>query len=542
LTNAYLIAVGNDHSVAIQYDYSVWAWGFDDYGQLGNGANCYQCGSSLPAKLSTITGCSAIAAGAEYTLVRKNDGTVWAWGNNYNGQLGNMAVAPYSAMPVQTLNMAGAVAIVSGGDHSLALKGDGTVWSWGHNWCGQLGNGTYADSSVPAQIPGLTGVVKIGAGSDWSFAIKNDGTLWAWGENDYGMLGNNTYDFSNVPVQVSGLTGVVAVTGGWMNSLALKKDGTVWAWGGNYNGELGNGTGGNSPVPIQVPGLANITAIAAKGGHCMALQNDGTLWAWGPNWYGQLGNGTTTGSNVPVVVSSLNGIQVTNIAEGSYHSLAITNQPGTPLFAWGDNSYGQVGNCKDSEETSASPVYGITGVTAIAGGDGHSVALKNDHTVWTWGENYSGQLGNGDTGYTCAPGSSSLPSGMTIGAISAGYSHTIALYSALPPEIAPGGGLASAQTWSNKNTQTWPANASATSYNVYRGVKAGLPKLLNRDYDSCLRYQGGSHSLPTPEDPTSLGPGDFYWYIVTGVNSMGEGPAGDATSGTRMINSTGTCP
>jgi hypothetical protein len=296
-------------------------------------------------------------------------------------------------------------------------------------------------------------------------------------------------------------------------------------------------------VPIQVPGLANITAIAAKGGHCMALQNDGTLWAWGYNYFGQLGNGGTTSSNVPVVVSSLNGIQVTNIAEGSYHSLAITNYPGIPLFAWGDNEYDQVGNCNDFEETSASPVNGITGVTAIAGGNTHSVALKNDHTVWTWGENDSGQLGNGDTGdFTCAPGSSSLPSGMTIGAISAGYSHTIALYYPYPPEIAPGDSLASAQTWSDKNTQTWPANASVTSYNVYRGVKAGLPKLLNRDYDSCLRYQGGSHSLQTPEDPTSLGPGDFYWYLVTGVSPIGEGPAGDATQMTRIINSTGTCP
>jgi hypothetical protein len=274
----------------------------------------------------------------------------------------------------------------------------------------------------------------------------------------------------------------------------------------------------------------------------MALQNDGTLWAWGYNWYGQLGNGTRTSSNVPVVVSSLTGIQVTNIAVGYYHSLAITNQPGTPLFAWGKNDVGQVGNCNDPLETSASPVYGITGVTAIAAGYGHSVALDNYHTVSTWGENDNGQLGNGNTDDVCSFFGSYCWLPMPIGAISAGYSHTIALYYPYPPEIAPGGDLASAQTWSDKNTQTWPADASVTSYNVYRGVKAGLQKLLNRDYNSCLRYQGGSHSLPTPEDPTSLGPGDFYWYLVTGVNPVGEGPAGDATQWTRVIHSTGTCP
>jgi hypothetical protein len=224
------------------------------------------------------------------------------------------------------------------------LKNDGTVWAWGYNNYGQLGNGTYSNSNVPVQVSGLTGVTAIAWGWWHSLALKNDGTVWAWGYNKQGQLGDGTKTDSNVPVQVSGLTGVTAIAGSWKHSLALKNDGTVWAWGYNGDGQLGNGTNTNSNVPVQVSGLAGITAIAGGYQHSLALKNDGTVWAWGYNGDGQLGNGTNTNSNVPV------------------------------------------------------PVSGLTGITAIAGGGYHSLALKSDGAVWAWGENYSGQLGNGAWG------------------------------------------------------------------------------------------------------------------------------------------------
>jgi hypothetical protein len=180
------------------------------------------------------------------------------------------------------------------------LKNDGTVWAWGYNPDGQLGNRTYSDSNVPVQVLGLTGVTAIAGGGYHSLALKSDGTVWAWGRNDYGQLGNGTNSDSNVPVQVANLTRVTAIAGGYgYRSLALKSDGTVWAWGYNYYGERGNGTTAASNVPVQVSGLTGVTAIAEGDLHSLALKSDGTIWIWGWTECGQLGDGACVDSKVP---------------------------------------------------------------------------------------------------------------------------------------------------------------------------------------------------------------------------------------------------
>jgi alpha-tubulin suppressor-like RCC1 family protein len=203
----------------------------------------------------------------------------------------------------------GITAITRGNWHSLALTSDGTVWAWGRNSWGQLGNGTWNNSNVPVQVSGLTGITAIAAGAAYSLALKSDGTVWTWGDNGDGQLGNRTWDNSNLPVQVSGLTGITTIAAGDSHSLALKNDGTVWAWGYNRHGQLGNGTNKDSNVPVQVSGLTGITAISAAGdSHSIALKNDGTIWAWGDNGDGELGNGTNKDSNVPVQVSGLIGV------------------------------------------------------------------------------------------------------------------------------------------------------------------------------------------------------------------------------------------
>jgi hypothetical protein len=304
----------------------------------------------------------------------KNDGTVWAWGYNYDGELGN-GTWNSSNVPVQVSGLTSVTAIAGGGGHSLALKNDGTVWAWGYNYGGELGNGTWNSSNVPVQVSSLTGITAIAAGDGGhSLALKNDGTVWAWGDNEYGELGNGTNTNSNVPVQVSGLTGITAIAGGVVHSIAVKNDGTVWAWGNNGNGQLGNGTNTNSNLPVQVSGLTGVTSIAGGLYHSLALKNDGTVWAWGNNGNGQLGNGTFSNSNLPVQVSGLTG--VTAIAGGNYHSLALKND-GT-AWAWGNNDNGQLGNGTNTDSNLPVQVSGLTGVTAIAVGGLHSLAL---HTV-----------------------------------------------------------------------------------------------------------------------------------------------------------------
>jgi alpha-tubulin suppressor-like RCC1 family protein len=317
--------------------------------------------------------------------------------------------------------LTGFKAIAGGGPHSIALKNDGTVWTWGDNNAGQLGDGTTLGTFVPVQVVGpggsgyLNGIAMV-AGGDWhTIALKNDGTVWTWGYNNYGELGDGTTASSSTPVQVKGpggsgfLTGITAIAGGYLHTIALKDDGTVWTWGYNGYGELGNGTTTDSSVPIQVVGqgglgyLAGIVAIGGGSSHTVALKNDGTVWTWGDNNYGELGDGTTTNRSAPVRVVGQGGSGflsgITAISSGEFHIIALKDD-GT-VWTWGRNEYGQLG---DGTTTSTStPVHviapggleNLSNVKAVSGGRWHTVILKNDATVWTWGFNFQGELGDG---------------------------------------------------------------------------------------------------------------------------------------------------
>ena len=184
--------------------------------------------------------------------------------------------------------------------HTIHLKDDGTLWTWGNNTNGQLGNGTTTNSSVPAQLSGLTGITSLAAGNDYSVCLKNDGTLLAWGNNAFGQLGDGSTTQRTTPVQVPGLSGVIAIAAGYDHTVALTSDGTVWAWGNNSNGQLGDASATQRNSPAQVSNVSSVTAIAAGNGFTIALASNSTVWAWGNNANGQLGNGTTTSSAIPV--------------------------------------------------------------------------------------------------------------------------------------------------------------------------------------------------------------------------------------------------
>lgn len=301
-----------------------------------------------------------------------------------------------------------AKAIAAGGTTVMALLPDGTIWGWGGNTYGQVGDGTSTNQSTPVRVPGLSNVAAIAVGGYHSAAIKLDGTVWAWGDNCCGQLGNGTSDGvatwplppHPTPVQVTGMTNAINVAAGLFHTVALKKDGTVWTWGYNAQGQLGNGTNNDSLVPVQVTSLASVTAVAVGGSFSLALKSDGTVWTWGYNPYGQLGNGTKTNSNVPVQVTGLTN--VTAIAAGGSHVIAAKSD-GT-VWAWGFNANGQLGNNTKTDSTTPVQVSGLTNVTKVAAGGAHSIALKSDATAWVWGDNSSKQLGSAVTGtYSSAP-------------------------------------------------------------------------------------------------------------------------------------------
>jgi alpha-tubulin suppressor-like RCC1 family protein len=349
-----------------------WVWGWNAWGQLGDGTytDVY-----APAQVTGLSNVTDVSAGELSSVVVKSDGTVWGWGPNWNGQLGN-GTNTDSNTPVQVSGLTDVKAISAGYVHNLALKSNGTVWGWGWNQNGELGNGTNTDSNTPVQVSGLTDVKAIAAGAYHSLALKNDGTVWAWGADGTGQLGDSTnpegtYPNSNIPVRVSGLTDVKAIDASGEHSVALKNDGTVWAWGWNYYGQLGDGTKVDSHIPVRVSGLTDVGAIDAGWYHNAALKNDGTVWAWGWNYYGQLGDGTSADSNTPVQVGGLSG--ATHVTVGSYHTAALKSD-GT-AWAWGDNQFGQLGDGTDTATNTPVRVSGIASVKKVSAGGRHTMAL-----------------------------------------------------------------------------------------------------------------------------------------------------------------------
>jgi alpha-tubulin suppressor-like RCC1 family protein len=235
----------------------------------------------------TFTTCAlarSIAAGGGHALVLKRDQTVWAWGANGSGQLGDGTTLDRSA-PVPVRGLGSVSAVAGGGSHSLALEADGSLWAWGANDSGQLGDGTTIPSASPVQVGGMGGAVvsAVSGGSAHSFALTVDGTVWAWGANGAGQLGDGTTAQRTAPVRVTGLTAafITAISGGTDHSLALDDGGTVWAWGANDAGQLGDGTTTSRITPAPVTGLTNVTAIAATNRRSFALKDDGTVWVWG---------------------------------------------------------------------------------------------------------------------------------------------------------------------------------------------------------------------------------------------------------------------
>ncbi len=366
-----------------------------------------------------------IAAGYDHTLAIKNDGKVWAWGSNAYGQLGNgSTISSYVHVPVNHLE--NVITIAAGNSHSLAVKNDGTIWAWGDNSNGQLGNGITMNScSIPKQVPELKNVVAVAAGYQYSLALTEDGKVWAWGINQFGQLGDGTLDLKrSTPKQVANLDTVIAISAGAEHCLALRKDGTVWAWGNNLFGALGNSsTGLTSRIPVQVMKLTNVIAIAGGRYHSLALKKDGTVWAWGDNGYGQAGQGSKISIlyKIPVLVPNLNNVIA--ITSGYNHNLALTNDG--KIWAWGYNNQGQLGDGTNQEKESPKELSNLTNnIVAIAAGGGHSIALLNNGTVRSWGNNNNGQLGNKSKTDSNSPVVAGVPGQMPV---IAPYQYTLTI-------------------------------------------------------------------------------------------------------------------
>ena len=353
------------------------AWGDNSAGELGDGTLSV---STTPKAVGGLKGATAISAGGRHVLALLSNGTVMAWGDDTFGQLGDGKTSANNdaETPVAVTGLTGVTQVSAGGEHSLALLANGTVMAWGDNGDGQLGNGTTTSSDVPVPVTGLTGVTAVSAGEEFSVALLSNGTVMTWGYNGDGQLGNGTYTNSDVPVPVSGLTGVTAVAAGGQHVLALLSNGTASAWGENGSGQLGDGseTSGSSNVPVAVVDLTGAVAVAAGYQHSMALLSSGAIMVWGDNGFNQLGQpngfpGGISSSDVPIPVSGVGTAAA--IAAGGLFSLALLTN-GT-VMAWGDGAFGQIGNGTTTGSVTPTAVTGLTGVTALSAGGVSSFAL-----------------------------------------------------------------------------------------------------------------------------------------------------------------------
>lgn len=357
---------------------TVQAWGDNSAGELGNAT---LAASTTPVATTGLGAVSAVAAGGRHDLAVLSDGTVEAWGDDTFGQLGNgVASANGSAeTPAPVEGLTGVVAVAAGNEHSLALLSNGTVMAWGDNNDGQLGDGTTRDSAVPVLVNGLTGVKAISAGGLFSLALLQNGTVMAWGYNDSGQLGDGSQVNSDVPVAVSSLTDVTAISAGYEHALAVLGTGKAMSWGDNESDQLGDGKGDRQPssdVPVKVVDLSGVTAVAAGGEHSIALLKSGTVEAWGDNGFYELARpvgfpGGIGASDVPLKVEGLG--KATAIAAGGLFSLAVIK--GGTVQGWGDNAFGQLGNGSTATIETPVTISGLSGVTAVAAGGVDSLAV-----------------------------------------------------------------------------------------------------------------------------------------------------------------------
>lgn len=311
----FTAAAGEAFSLVLDANQEVFGWGYNFFGQLGDGTFTQRL---TPVPVVNLPPCAAIAAGRNHALAVEDAGPgsrLFAWGYNSKGQLG--VSGPDRNQPVQVPGLLDVIQVEAGEEHSMALYPSGTVWVWGSNTYGQLGNGTTDSSAHPAPqaVASLSNIVQIAAGYNFCLALRADGTVWAWGNNYNGQLGDGTTTLRSSPVQVSGLTNATAIAAGYAGALAIRADGTVWEWGWN-------GASTENHAPVQVGTYGDVVQVAAGYLFAMFLRSDGSVYAWGRNTHGQLGDGTTTWRDTPAVVPGLPFASF--LAAGDYHALAVT--------------------------------------------------------------------------------------------------------------------------------------------------------------------------------------------------------------------------
>lgn len=354
-----------------------------------------------------------VDAGAYHSLAVAQNGTLWAWGSNNYGQLGDGTTVSKN-IPTQIGSESNWVSIACGMYFNFAIKQDGTLWGWGVNYYGQLGDGTNLDKMVPTQIGTDTNWLSVSAHSYHSLALKKDSTLWASGDNDYGQLGDGTTTANNSFIQIGTSSNWKFISAGPNNSFAIQDDASLWVWG-----EWGS----SNYIPNQFGGDYNWKSITQGLDHILALKQDGSLWGWGYNDYGQVGNGLTSSSLQPPMQIGTD-TDWTHVVAERYYSLALKQN--NVLWAWGNNFYGQLGDGTNIDKSAPIQIGTSNNWQEIAGGSFFCFAIKQDDSLWSWGNNLFGSLGDGTNASKNVPTAVNCPP--SLGVVEMGNKGRLNIY------------------------------------------------------------------------------------------------------------------
>ena len=421
---AVAVSAGFEHTCALLRSGDVECWGANRFGQLGDGSSNDR---SVPVRVRGLHGAAvAVSAGGRHTCAVLAIGGVECWGAEYSGQVGNGRVQDHAG-PLRVRGVSRAVGVSAGRAYTCAVERAGAVKCWGANAYGQLGNGTAASRRLPTRVRGLPGrAIAVSAAERHTCALIRGGAVACWGANGLGQLGDGSIANSHVAVAVGGLGAGTSVTTGVFHTCALTAVGGVRCWGMNASGELGAGTRLSRPSPVRVVGMAAAVEVSAGGGHTCARTGDGVVRCWGANNARQLGDQSRLDSSTPVKLRGLS-TPAAWIAAGNRHTCVVTDA--AKVACWGANDGGQLGEGSLLDRGHVVTVRGLAGDTVrVTAGESHTCALSSEGTVRCWGENRSGQLGDGTFVRRRTP--SPVRNLNDVAEISAGGRHTCAVTTA----------------------------------------------------------------------------------------------------------------